>query len=84
MHRNDSTMDASDTLVNDSDADKKLFIPKLRGKPNLDLRVLGVCTGSSLDELDLAFVRYVQDTPHTPLYMEVLQVRDAASPVAYC
>jgi hypothetical protein len=84
MHRNDSTMDTSDALVNDSDADKKLPIHRSRRKPNLDLRVLGVCIGSGLDELDLAFVRYVQDTPHTPLYMEVLQVRVPAHLVIVC
>ncbi|CAO2656289.1 Nn.00g050920.m01.CDS01 [Neocucurbitaria sp. VM-36] len=43
------------------------------GKGALDLRVLGIRTGSGLNELDYALVHYRQDTPNVPLQVEVLK-----------
>lgn len=40
----------------------------------LDLRILGVCCGSGLNELDFALVRYLQASPSATLYLELIQV----------
>jgi hypothetical protein len=67
MRRSDSAMD--------------MDVPKPSGKGNvksfkdaLDVRVLGVCSGSGLNQLDFALVRYRQASPHTALCLEHLQV----------
>jgi hypothetical protein len=41
----------------------------------LDVRVLGVCSGSGLNQLNFAFVRYRQDSPNAALRLELLRVR---------
>jgi hypothetical protein len=40
----------------------------------LDVRVLGVYSGSALNQLDLALIRYRQASPGAPLCLETLQV----------
>jgi hypothetical protein len=40
----------------------------------LDLRVLGVCCGSGLNQLDFALARYLQASPSATLYLELIQV----------
>jgi hypothetical protein len=40
----------------------------------LDIRVLGVCTGAGVNELDCALVWYRQDVPSGPLRVELIQV----------
>jgi len=42
-------------------------------KSALDLRILGVCCGSGLNQLDFALVRYLQASPSATLYLEVIQ-----------
>lgn len=47
------------------------------GTPNgaaLDLTILGMNSGTAMDGIDCALVRYRQDTPTTPLHMEILKV----------
>jgi hypothetical protein len=40
----------------------------------LDLRVLGVCCGSGLNQLNFALVRYRQSSPDATLRLELVQV----------
>jgi hypothetical protein len=40
----------------------------------LDIRVLGACCGSGLDQLDFALVRYRQASPDAALCLELIQV----------
>jgi hypothetical protein len=67
MHRSDSATDC-DSLQAD--------MRKTMKDPNnaLDLRVLGVCCGSGLNQLDFALVRYLQASPSDTLYLEFIQV----------
>lgn len=43
-------------------------------KDGIDVRVLGVCAGSSLEELNCALIRYRQHTSDAPLRMDVITV----------
>jgi hypothetical protein len=41
----------------------------------LDIRVLGMNSGTAMDGIDCALVRYRQASPTEPLHMEILKVR---------
>ena len=41
---------------------------------SLDLRVLGLNSGTAMDGIDCALVRYRQESPDKPLHMDILQV----------
>ena len=40
----------------------------------LDLRVLGLNSGTAMDGIDCALIRYRQESPDKPLHMDILQV----------
>tara|TARA_R110002003_G_scaffold184_10_gene14457 strand:+ start:20471 stop:20692 length:222 start_codon:yes stop_codon:yes gene_type:complete len=69
MRRTDSAMDTSELS-------RASIIPHERiVKDALDLRVLSVRSGSGLNELNFALVRYRQDSPDAPLRVELRKVR---------
>jgi hypothetical protein len=74
MRRTDSAMDTSE-LSRASIIQHERIV-----KDGLDLRVLSVRSGSGLNELNFAFVRYRQYSPDAPLRVELLKV---LSPIAY-
>jgi hypothetical protein len=41
----------------------------------LDLLVLGITSGTMMDDIDFALCRFTQATPETPLYLDLIQVR---------
>jgi hypothetical protein len=45
-----------------------------RADGSLDLKVLGMNSGTAMDGIDCALVRYRQESPTAPLHMEVLKV----------
>lgn len=46
---------------------------------SLDLTVLGLNSGTCMDGIDCALVRYRQSSPEAPLHMQLLQVRSIPS-----
>lgn len=49
----------------------------------LDITVLGMNSGTAMDGIDCALVRYQQVSPESALHMEILKVRQASSVVVY-
>lgn len=41
----------------------------------LDYTILGMNSGTAMDGIDCALVRYRQESPESPLHMELLKVR---------
>lgn len=41
----------------------------------LDLIVLGVTSGTMMDDIDIALCHFTQKTPEAPLHLDIMQVR---------
>jgi len=42
--------------------------------PGLNLLILGVTSGTAMDEIDFALCRFTQESPEAPLHLDILQV----------
>jgi hypothetical protein len=51
-------------------------------QPALNLLILGITSGTAMDDIDFALCRFTQDTPEAPLYLEIVQVRHLDFPAA--
>lgn len=52
--------------------------------PGLNLLILGVTSGTAMDEIDFALCRFTQESPEAPLYLDVIQVCDCQSRMLQC
>ena len=43
--------------------------------PGLDLLILGVTSGTAMDDIDFALCRFTQESPEAALYLDVVKVR---------
>jgi hypothetical protein len=42
--------------------------------PGLNLLILGITSGTAMDDIDFALCRFEQDTPEAPLCLDIVQV----------
>jgi hypothetical protein len=43
-------------------------------QPGLNLLILGVTSGTAMDDIDFALCRFTQESPEAPLYLDIVQV----------
>lgn len=46
-----------------------------RSGHGLDLLILGVTSGTAMDDIDFALCRFTQESPEAPLCLDIVQVR---------
>jgi hypothetical protein len=46
-----------------------------QSSPGLDLLILGVTSGTAMDDIDFALCRFTQESPEAPLCLDIVQVR---------
>lgn len=63
--------DSSDSSSRSSGSISPLAEPK---SPGLNLLILGVTSGTAMDEIDFALCRFTQESPEAPLHLDVIQV----------
>ena len=42
--------------------------------PGLNLLILGVTSGTAMDDIDFALCRFTQESPEAPLHLDIVQV----------
>lgn len=68
-------LEALQSKVNgDSDVSSSPTPSAEQKSPGLDLLILGVTSGTSMDEIDFALCRFTQECPEAPLNLEIIQV----------
>lgn len=49
--------------------------PSVQQSPGLDLLILGITSGTAMDDIDFALCRFTQDSPESPLCLDLIKVR---------
>lgn len=49
--------------------------------PGLDLLILGLTSGTAMDDIDFALCRFTQESPEAPLGLEIVQVSTSFCPL---
>jgi hypothetical protein len=49
-----------------------------QNNPGLDLLILGLTSGTAMDDIDFALCRFTQESPEAPLCLEIVQVLSSA------
>jgi 1,6-anhydro-N-acetylmuramate kinase len=68
-------LEALQSRVNgDSDTSSSSSSSADHHSPGLDLLILGLTSGTAMDDIDLALCRFTQESPEAPLCLEIVQV----------
>lgn len=51
-----------------------------RNGPGLDLLILGITSGTAMDEIDFALCRFTQSSPESPLHLDIIQYDSVIMP----
>jgi hypothetical protein len=57
-----------------SDKSKSPSPPAQPKSPGIDLLILGITSGTAMDDIDFALCRFTQASPEAPLHLDILQV----------
>ncbi len=52
-----------------------------QNSPGLDLLILGVTSGTAMDDIDFALCRFTQESPEAPLCLEIVKVTSLSPPI---
>jgi len=68
-------LDALQAKVNgDSDTSTSPSPSTEQLSPGLNLLILGVTSGTAMDDIDFALCRFTQESPEAPLHLDIIQV----------
>jgi hypothetical protein len=73
-------LEALQSKVNgDSDTSSSPSPSAEQNNPGLDLLILGLTSGTAMDDIDFALCRFTQGSPEAPLCLEIVQVLSSVS-----
>ena len=68
-------LEALQSKVNgDSEYSRSRSVSTDQAFSGLDLLILGITSGTAMDDIDFALCRFTQDSPEAPLCLDVVQV----------
>jgi hypothetical protein len=67
-------LEALQSKVNGDSDSSSSPCPSAENSPGLDLLILGVTSGTAMDDIDFALCRFTQESPEAPLCLEIFKV----------
>ncbi|RDW89717.1 putative anhydro-N-acetylmuramic acid kinase [Coleophoma cylindrospora] len=67
-------------LNGDSDRSSSSSPPAGPKSPGLNLLILGITSGTAMDDIDFALCRYTQESPEAPLHLDLIQYDSVVMP----
>lgn len=64
----------------DSDSSTSSSPPSVQKSPGLDLLILGITSGTAMDDIDFALCRFTQETPESPLCLDLIKYDSVVMP----